>query len=74
MDVHGANWGYKTAWLFFGTGLVAMVIIYFYVPEPAQRNPAEMDEMYERGIPARKMRKYITDVQRAAHITENSTF
>ena len=63
VDVNGANWGYKTAWLFFATGAVTCVVIYFYVPEPSQRNPAELDEMYEKGVPAWKMRKYITDVQ-----------
>jgi SP family sugar:H+ symporter-like MFS transporter len=40
------------------------VVIYFFVPEPSQRNSAELDEMYEKGVPARRMRKYITDVQR----------
>lgn len=63
MNVNGANWGYKTAFLFLGTGLVTCVIAYFYVPEPSQRNSAEMDEMYEKGVPAWQMRKYVTDVQ-----------
>lgn len=67
VDVNGANWGYKTAWLFLATGAVCCVIIYFFVPEPSQRNPAELDEMYEKGIPAWRMRKYVTDVQRLQH-------
>ena len=29
------------------------------------RNTAEMDEMYEKGVPAWKMQKYITDAQLA---------
>lgn len=73
MDTDGANWSYRTAWLFFGTGLVTIVIVYFYVPEPSQRNSAEMDEMYEKRVPARKMRKYVTDVQRAVHIDGHPT-
>ncbi|KAH7015923.1 general substrate transporter [Ilyonectria destructans] len=73
LDTDGANWSYRTAWLFFGTGLVTIVIVYFYVPEPSQRNSAEMDEMYEKGVPARKMRKYVTDVQRAVHIDDHPT-
>jgi hypothetical protein len=28
------------------------------------RNTAEMDEMYEKGVPAWRMQKYVTDVQR----------
>ncbi|KAM0325154.1 hypothetical protein ACHAQA_007693 [Verticillium albo-atrum] len=68
LDINGVNWGYKTAWLFSGTGLITIVVVFFYVPEPSQRNSAEMDEMYEKGIAARKMRKYVTDVQRAAYV------
>ncbi|KAH8810798.1 general substrate transporter [Xylogone sp. PMI_703] len=63
LDVNGANWGYRTAWLFLGTGIIVCVAVYFFVPEPSQRNPAEMDEMYEKGVPAWKMRNYVTDVQ-----------
>ncbi|KAM6511998.1 hypothetical protein FALCPG4_016986 [Fusarium falciforme] len=73
LDTNGADWNYKTAWLFFGTGLVTTLVVYFYVPEPSQRNPAEMDEMYEKHVPARKMRKYVTDVQRAAHVDDHPT-
>lgn len=64
VDVNNANWGYKTAWLFLGTGIVVSILVYFYVPEPSQRNAAELDEMYEKGVPARRMRHYVTDVQR----------
>ncbi|KAH7143416.1 general substrate transporter [Dactylonectria macrodidyma] len=73
LDADGANWSYKTAWLFFGTRLVTILVVYFYVPEPAQRNPAEMDEMYEKRVPAWKMRKYVTDVQRAVYINSHPT-
>ena len=63
MDTENANWGYKTGFLFFGTGLVVAALIYLYTPEPAQRNPAEMDEMYQQGVPAWRMKKYVTMVQ-----------
>ena len=58
------DWGYKTAWLFFGTGIVICVALFFYLPECSRRNPAEFDEMYEKGVPARKMHEYVTDVQK----------
>ncbi|KFY81283.1 hypothetical protein V500_11544 [Pseudogymnoascus sp. VKM F-4518 (FW-2643)] len=64
INVDGANWGYNTGWLFLGTGVCVSILVYFYVPEPSQRNFAEMDEMYEKGVPAWRMRKYVTDVQR----------
>jgi hypothetical protein len=63
VQTNGANWGYNTAWLFFGTGIASVVLAIFYVPETAQRNPAELDEMYEKGIPAWKMKRYVTEVQ-----------
>lgn len=65
VDTEGANWGYDTAWLFFGLGSLVCIMVWFYVPEPSQRNYAEMDEMYINGVPARKMRKYVTEVQLA---------
>lgn len=66
VDVNGANWGYKTAWLFFGTGIVVCIIVWFFCPEPSLRSPGEMDEMYDKGVPAWKMHKYHTNVQRVA--------
>ncbi|KAL1959385.1 hypothetical protein VTO42DRAFT_2188 [Malbranchea cinnamomea] len=63
LDVNGADWGYKTAWLFFATGTVTSVIVYFFVPEPSRRNAAEMDEMFEKGVPAWKMKNYVTEIQ-----------
>ncbi len=64
VDVNGANWGYRTAFLFLGTGVVTCLAVYYFVPEPSQRNPAELDEMYEKGVPAWRMRNYVTDVQK----------
>ncbi|KAG4436677.1 hypothetical protein IFR05_007856 [Cadophora sp. M221] len=64
LDINNANWGYKTAWLFLGTGIVVTVLVYFFVPEPSQRNSAELDEMFAKKVPARQMRKYVTDVQK----------
>lgn len=61
----GADWGYDTAWLFFGLGSLVCIMVWFYVPEPSQHRYAEMDEMYSKGVPARKMRKYVTEVQLA---------
>jgi SP family sugar:H+ symporter-like MFS transporter len=67
VNVNGVNWGYNTGWLFLGTGICVCLLVYFYVPEPSRRNPAEIDEMYEKGVPAWRMRTYVTDVQRMQH-------
>ncbi|KPM41346.1 hypothetical protein AK830_g5203 [Neonectria ditissima] len=65
LDPEGVDWNYNTGWLFGGLGVATSVIVWFYVPEPSKRNTAEMDEMYENGVPAWKMKKYITQVQLA---------
>lgn len=57
--------GFNTSFLFGGFGVLTSVVIWFFVPEPSRRNAAEMDEMYEKGVPAWKMSKYVTDVQHA---------
>ncbi|KAM6522876.1 hypothetical protein FALCPG4_012491 [Fusarium falciforme] len=63
LDVDGVDWGYKTAWLFFGTGVVVCILLYFFLPECSRRNAAEVDEMYAKGVPAWKMGKYVTEIQ-----------
>ncbi|KAH6894644.1 general substrate transporter [Thelonectria olida] len=65
LDTEGVNWSYHVGWLFGGFGVITSVIVWFYVPEPSMRNTAKMDEMYEKGVPAWKMQKYITDAQLA---------
>ncbi|KAG0651218.1 Maltose transport MAL11 [Hyphodiscus hymeniophilus] len=44
----------KIAFLFGGTLIVAVVFIYFFIPESKGRTYLEMDELWSRGIPARK--------------------
>lgn len=63
VDVDGADWGYKTAWLFFGTGTIVCILLYFFLPECSRRNAAEVNELYDRGVPAWKMHKYVTEAQ-----------
>ncbi|KAL2676510.1 hypothetical protein Neosp_010270 [[Neocosmospora] mangrovei] len=65
LDPEGVDWNYNTGWLFGALGVITTVIVWFYVPEPSKRNTAEMDEMYENGVPAWKMQKYVTNVQLA---------
>ena len=65
VDPEGVDWNYNTGWLFGALGVITTVIVWFYVPEPSKRNTAEMDEMYENGVPAWKMQKYVTNVQLA---------
>lgn len=65
VDTEGADWGYDPAWLFSGLGSLVCAMVWFYVPEPSRRNYAGMDEVYTNWVPARKMRRYVTDMQLA---------
>ncbi|OCF35836.1 sugar transporter [Kwoniella heveanensis BCC8398] len=65
LQTNGANLGYDTAWIFLGFGTLVTILAVFLLPETAQRNPAELDEMYENGVPAWRMKKYVTEVQKA---------
>ncbi|KAH7364859.1 hexose transporter [Rhexocercosporidium sp. MPI-PUGE-AT-0058] len=58
-----AHWGVKTGFFFAATGLVAVVIAWFLLPEVARRTPAEIDELFEKKINLRKFKGYVTDVQ-----------
>ncbi|KIH95184.1 hypothetical protein SPBR_03440 [Sporothrix brasiliensis 5110] len=61
-----ASWGVKTGFFFAGTGAVATVIAWFILPEVARRTPAEIDEMFNKRVPLRKFKGYLTDVQMRA--------
>ncbi|CAK7233720.1 hypothetical protein SCUCBS95973_008691 [Sporothrix curviconia] len=55
------------AWsLFAGTGTVATIIAWFILPEVARRTPAEIDEMFNKRVPLRKFKNYVTEVQMRA--------
>ncbi|KAJ5217828.1 Major facilitator superfamily domain general substrate transporter [Penicillium citrinum] len=60
-------WGVKTGFFFAGTGLVAVIIAWFILPEVTRRTPAEIDEMFEKRVDLRKFKGYITEVQMRSH-------
>jgi len=55
-DAGGRGWGPKTAFMFFILGVVCSVAIYLFIPEYAGRSYAQIDELFQRRIPARKFR------------------
>jgi hypothetical protein len=61
----GAGWGQKIG-LFFGsiTFLYLIPVVFFY-PETKNRTYEELDELFERGIPAWKFEKTKTRHQAA---------
>ncbi|KAM0421338.1 hypothetical protein ACHAPT_010869 [Fusarium lateritium] len=66
-----ANLGAKTAFIFAGISVFCMVYIWFYQPETAGLSYEELDELFMKGIPARKFKSYKTEArgqgERAQH-------
>lgn len=50
------NWGGKTGFFWAGMCFVCLVWTYFRLPEPKGRTYAEMDNLFERCISARKFK------------------
>ena len=63
--LQGAGWGVKTAFFFFCTNTILLVMFYFFMPEYKNRSYAELDELFTRRIPARKFKETKTAVQLA---------
>jgi hypothetical protein len=49
--------GSKTGYMFFGLGVISMVLIYLWIPDVTGRTYAQLDELFERRIPARKFKE-----------------
>ncbi|CAK7235913.1 hypothetical protein SBRCBS47491_009458 [Sporothrix bragantina] len=58
-----ANLKAKIAFIFFGASVLCIVYLWFYQPETAGRSYQELDELFAKGVPARKFKSYKTDVQ-----------
>jgi MFS family permease len=57
------NLGAKIAFVFGGLSLLSIVYFWFFQPETAGRSYQELDEMFAKGVPARKFKAYKTDAQ-----------
>ncbi|KAK5233624.1 hypothetical protein LTR47_005247 [Exophiala xenobiotica] len=53
------NWGPKYAWIWFGSNFAYFIFIFFFMPETKDRTLEEIDEMFEKRVPARKFKTYI---------------
>lgn len=58
----GADWGLHIGYFWAGTTTIGLTLIFFFVPETRGRTWNELDELFERGIPARKFRTTKTAV------------
>ncbi|KAK9234293.1 general substrate transporter [Lipomyces kononenkoae] len=57
-----ANLGGKVAFVFFGPSVPCCIYLYFCLPEMKGRNVAEIEEMYQKNLPARKFEGYKCEV------------
>jgi hypothetical protein len=53
-----ADLGGKIGFIFFGLALPATIWLYFNLPELKGRDYAEIQELFDQGIPARQFRKH----------------
>ncbi|KAJ5788177.1 Maltose permease [Penicillium paradoxum] len=52
------NWGPKYGYIWFPSCLITAAFIFFYLPEVKDRTLEEIDEMFEKRLPARKFSSY----------------
>ncbi|KAJ4325901.1 hypothetical protein N0V84_003287 [Fusarium piperis] len=57
-----ANLGGKVCFVYFGLSVPMCVYLYFCLPELKGRNYAEVQEMFENRVPARKFKSYVAEV------------
>ncbi|GFZ51067.1 hypothetical protein JCM24511_08825 [Saitozyma sp. JCM 24511] len=65
-----ANWGVKTGYFFAGTAFLGGIVLYFQMPEFKGRSYAELDELFQKKMPARKFRTTKTSHQLLAQGTD----
>ncbi|EJT71349.1 hypothetical protein GGTG_10608 [Gaeumannomyces tritici R3-111a-1] len=58
------NWKSRTAFFWAGLDLLVIVWVYFRLPEPTGFTYAELDRLFELGVPARKFQSVGIDVFR----------
>ncbi|KAL1409207.1 hypothetical protein Q8F55_006040 [Vanrija albida] len=56
----------RAGFVYGGASLLISIFVWFYLPETRGRAPAEIDELYERGIPAWRWAKTKTFVEEQA--------
>ncbi|KAH8884155.1 MFS hexose transporter [Thozetella sp. PMI_491] len=67
-----ANLGAKVAFIFGGCSVLCLTYLYFQLPETAGRTFEELDEMFQKGIPARKFKGYKPEAQALGEIAREA--
>lgn len=53
------NWGPRYGYIWFPSCVVATLWVYIFLPETKGRTLEEIDEMFEKGLPARRFRTHV---------------
>lgn len=53
------NLGARIGFVYGGCSFLALLWVYFFLPELKGRSLEELDEMFESRVPTRKFRKYV---------------
>lgn len=65
-----ANLGGKVAFIFGGPSFLCLLYLWFFQPETAGRTYEELDEMFAKGVPARKFKTYKPDAQAKGEVVK----
>jgi len=57
----------RTAFVYGAFSVPICVLMWLYLPETAGRSAAEIDELYEKKVPAWRWRKTVTAVEEQMH-------
>ncbi|TDZ34380.1 Major facilitator-type transporter ecdC [Colletotrichum spinosum] len=63
INASAANLGGKVAFVFFGPSLLCSIYLYFCFPEMKGRSYLELEDMFQKGIPARSLKNYKVEVE-----------
>ncbi|KAH8904649.1 sugar porter family MFS transporter [Coniochaeta sp. PMI_546] len=55
------NWGGKYGYIWFGSSFLVVSFIYFMVPEVQGRSLEEIEEMFDKRLPAKDFPKYVSE-------------
>lgn len=55
-------------WIWLGSSAIAILFIYFFVPEVRGRSLEEIEEMFDNKVPARKFESYVCERVEQANV------
>ncbi|KAJ4297351.1 hypothetical protein N0V88_004269 [Collariella sp. IMI 366227] len=57
------NWGPKYFYVWAGSNFILAIFVFFWMPETRGRSLEQIDELFDKKVPARRFKRYVTDLQ-----------